>query len=278
MSQPAGHRRGFTLIELLVVVAIIAVLLGLLLPAVQQVRESARRTQCHNHLKQIGLAFHNYHEAHGSFPIGNVPGTNFTYQTMILPQLDQATLYSMIDFNSGRSCFDWKATLSPDRDPGNVTVQIYQCPSDPNSGQRTFTASGIYLPTSYLGVSGTTPADFDGALYSGSHTSFRDFIDGSSTTMLVGERGIPNTLDHGWPICAWGLSGDGDTDNVLSTLHGMHPGKPDSFHNMHFWSHHPQSVPFLFVDGSVKSLNYSLDDTVLKSLSSRADGEIVSLE
>ncbi len=95
---------------------------------------------------------------------------------------------------------------------------------------------------------------------------------------MVGERGIPATLDHGWPICAWGVSGDGDTDNVLSTLYGLQRGFPDSFHNMHFWSYHPNGAHFLFVDGSVKSLNYSLDDHVLKSLSTRADGEVVSLE
>ena len=89
MSRQIASRRGFTMIELMVVIAIIAMLLGLLLPAVQQIREAARRTECRNHLKQIGLALHNYHETHGSFPIGNVPGTNFTYQSMILPQLDQ---------------------------------------------------------------------------------------------------------------------------------------------------------------------------------------------
>ncbi|MEI8379699.1 MAG: DUF1559 domain-containing protein [Planctomycetota bacterium] len=278
MSRQIASRRGFTMIELMVVIAIIAMLLGLLLPAVQQIREAARRTECRNHLKQIGLALHNYHETHGSFPIGNVPGTNFTYQSMILPQLDQSALYSMIKFNAAGTCFDWKSSLAPDADPGNVLVKMYQCPSDPNAGLRTMTASGIYRPTNYLGVSGTTSADFDGALFSGSRTSFRDFTDGASTTLMVGERGIPATLDHGWPICAWGVSGDGDTDNVLSTLYGLHRGLPDSFHNMHFWSYHPSAAHFLFVDGSVKSLNYSMDDHVLKSLSTRADGEVVSLE
>lgn len=277
MPRSAVRRCGFTLAELLVVIAIVAILMALILPAVQQVREAARRAQCRNNLKQIGLALHNYHDIHGSFPIGNVPGTNFAYQSMILPQLDQAPLHTMINFNSG-TCFDWKATLPGTADPGNFSVPVYGCPSDPNSGHRTVTASGAYFPTDYLGVSGTTPIDFDGALFSGSCTSFRDFVDGMSTTLMVGERGIPNTLDHGWPICAYGVSGDGDTDNVLSTFAGLHAGQPDSFHNMHFWSHHSQSAHFLFVDGSVKSLSYNLDDHLMKAMSSRADGEVVSIE
>jgi type II secretory pathway pseudopilin PulG len=263
------------LIELLVSIAIIAILIAILLPAVQNVREAARRTHCKHNLKQIGLALHNYHETHGSFPIGNVPGTNFAYQSMILPELDQAVLYGMINFAGARNCFEWKASLSPANDPGSVTVPVFGCPSDPNSGLKTFTSSGVYVPSNYLGVSGTTPVDYDGALYSGSNTSFRDFIDGTSTTMLVGERGIPNMLNRGWPICAYGITGNGETDNVLSTFNGLQAGTADSFHNGHFWSYHPQSAHFLFADGTVKSLGYSIDDHALNAMGSRADGEIV---
>lgn len=276
MSPARLGRRAFTLVELLTVIAIIGILIALLLPAVQQVRESARRLQCINHLKQLGLALHNYDAAHRALPIGNVPYTNFTFQAMILPQLEQTSLYEMINFRAAGTCFDWKEALLPENDPGNIQVSVFGCPSDSNSRKRTFTASGIHIPTSYLGVSGTMPVDFDGALYSGSQTSFSDFLDGTSNTLLVGERGIPDTLDHGWPICAYGTDGDGDTDNVLSTFDGLRAGRPDSFHNMHFWSYHAQSANFLFADGSVRSLRYNLDDHVLKALSSRAGGELVS--
>lgn len=277
MPHPSTSRRGLTMIELLVVVAIIALMMALLLPTVQQVREAARRSQCRNHLRQIGLALHNYESVHRAFPIGNVPETNFTFQVMLLPQLDQASLYSLVNFEAGQTCFDWKKTLPLTVDPGRFAIPIYYCPSDPNAGHSAVTDSGIHIPVDYLGVSGTTPLGYDGALYSGSKTSIRDFTDGTSATVMIGERGIPNTLDRGWPICAWGVSGDGDTDNVLSTFAGLHAGQPDSFHNGHFWSYHQQMALFLFVDGSVKSLSYSLDDHLLKAMSTRADGDIVWL-
>lgn len=104
-SRRSAMRRGFTLIELLVVIAIIAVLIALLLPAVQQAREAARRTQCKNNLKQIGLALHNYHDAHDCFPPGQIRGWNgsfdsgngFAWGALILPFMDQANLYNLLN-------------------------------------------------------------------------------------------------------------------------------------------------------------------------------------
>jgi prepilin-type N-terminal cleavage/methylation domain-containing protein/prepilin-type processing-associated H-X9-DG protein len=270
-------RSGFTLVELLVVIAIIGILIGLLLPAVQKVRETARGMQCRNHLKQIGLALHNYHDTHRRFPVGNVPGTNFTFQAMVLPQLEQESIHQMIDFGA-RSCFDWKSSLPEPRDPGGFLIPVFNCPSDPFSGAVAVTDSGLHRPIDYLGVSGSSNVEFDGALYSGSKTSFRDFTDGTSQTLFVGERGIPQDLDHGWMVCAYGEDGKGEEDNVLSTFFGLYPGSADGFHNNHYWTHHPQSANFTFVDGSVRALTYSIEDVVLKSLSSRAGGEVVELE
>ena len=106
MSLAHVRRRAFTLIELLVVIAIIAVLIALLLPAVQQAREAARRTQCKNNQKQMALALHNYHDTHGVFPMGNLGSINFTYQSYILPYIDQANLYNKFNFNYNSNCFN----------------------------------------------------------------------------------------------------------------------------------------------------------------------------
>lgn len=271
-------QRGFTLIELLVVLAVIGVLLALLLPAVQQAREAARRLQCKNNLKQIGLALHNYHDLHNTFPIGNVPEKYHTFQTMILPQLDQLPRYNLMNYEAGNSCFDWKTTLLPANDPGNVSVPVYVCPSDPNAGVRTHTVTGIEQPTNYLGVSGSAPSFEDGILYSGSNVAIRDITDGTSMTFLMAERGIPRSLDHGWAVCAFGVSGDGDTDNVLSTLDGLSIGKPDGAHNRHFWSWHTGMVHFGFADGSVRVIPNAVDTHVFHALSTRSDGERLSLD
>lgn len=278
MYQKQMNRPGFTLTELIVVISIISVLLAMLFPAIQQAREAARRIQCRNNLKQVGLALHNYNELHNVFPIGNVPNTYFAFQTMILPQLDQDPLYRKIDYSAGKTCFTWKSGLSVGEDPGNTSVSVFGCPGDPYSNQRSFSRSGVNVPTNYLGIWGATPTDLDGVLFSGSRIAFGDIQDGSSNTLLVGERGIPKTLDRGWPLCAYGYRGDGLTDNLLSTIEGLHRGSADGSHNGHFWSYHSNVAQFVFADGSVKSLSFSLDDSIFQSMATRAGGEVISTE
>lgn len=194
------RRSGFTLIELLVVIAIIAVLIGLLLPAVQQARESARRSQCRNNLKQIGLALHNYHETFSTLPMGYcaalpyVDGGTDTdngwgWSALILPQLDQAPLYNQLNFSQ------------PIKNSTAIQTQlpVYLCPTDQTpDGPLTISNSlGTQITTaavsSYAGVCGGDESDTAaptglGPFYRNSFVRFADIADGMTHTILVVER------------------------------------------------------------------------------------------
>lgn len=189
MSQ---RRRGFTLIELLVVIAIIAILVALLLPAVQQARESARRTQCKNNLKQLGLAMHTYAESAGCFPMGKVTTNNMSPHVRILPQIEMGTLYNTINFNVAYS------------DPSNAlavtqNIPAFRCPSDvdnlpANLGGRNnyYTNFGTILINSLPGVTvGSTNYGmpmFDGVFYENSSIKFKDLVDGTTNTVMMSEK------------------------------------------------------------------------------------------
>ena len=168
-------RRAFTLVELLVVIAIIGILVGLLLPAVQAAREAARRMQCSNNLKQLGLAFHNYHDTHRCFPINfawrAIPGgggagpaianTGKSWLQMILPQIEQSTMFNNIDFTVGLQ--GTTPAILRNVDIANTVVQAYLCPSDnENNGGRlgsrsdvNVTPPGTWAVTNYKACAGS---------------------------------------------------------------------------------------------------------------------------
>lgn len=156
------RRRGFTLIELLVVIAIIAVLIALLLPAVQQARESARRTQCKNNLKQLGLAMHNYHDTFNLFPPGNVAsrvgGWGPSWWIFILPYLDQAPVYSSLTFDGvhpGWSCCGDASGVANGAVMRRAKINAAICPSSPLDAMRD-TGGGPTTITQYHGITGAT--------------------------------------------------------------------------------------------------------------------------
>ncbi len=214
-------RRGFTLIEHLVVIAINDILIALLLPAVQQAREAARRSQCQNNLKQIGLAMHNYHDTHKVFPPGFIggtgatgatPATGWAWGTFILPFMDQAPLYNQLQpgVTSAASCGD--GSLCPS-DANRLALlrtglPAFVCPSDPHPSITENPGNGVCAvqiagagSTYRIGLSnyiasanangsidGTYTTTYNGMFFSNSRTRVRDITDGTSNTMMMMER------------------------------------------------------------------------------------------
>ena len=261
------RKRGFTLIELLVVITIIAILIALLLPAVQQAREAARRSQCRSNLKQWGIALHNYHDAHSAVPMGKVALRHWTFRSMLLPYIDQVNLYEQLDFEFNPECFTYSMVTVPDN-PLDDFVPVYACPSDPNSGRISVGPLGSHAPSSYPGVSGSTSTSKNGILYVDSAIRFRDVTDGLSTTVAMGERGIPEALNIGWTLC-------GSTqDAFLDMQIGLIPSNPGGTHNDHFWSWHAGGAHFLVADGAVRFLSDTTDHNVLVGLSTRSGDEL----
>jgi prepilin-type N-terminal cleavage/methylation domain-containing protein/prepilin-type processing-associated H-X9-DG protein len=295
------HRAGFTLIELLVVIAIIAVLIGLLVPAVQMARESGARAQCLNNLKQIGLALHNYHDAYRAFPPGyvsghdaegNDTGPGWGWAAHLLPYLEQRGLANSIRF-------DQPIEAPANSGPRVMSLSAYLCPSDsapPNwtAVRRDSTGNPLgaicsVASANYVGVFGISEpgVDGEGIFFRNSKISIKDITDGTSTTLMVGERsfrlaeatwvgavsGAEITPGPGSPAPpgVWNSSG-----TILGhTFEGAGgPGAPGTEVNG-FSSAHPGGAHFLFADGHVGFLLESLDHRVYMALSTRAGGEAV---
>ncbi len=202
-SLPRSRRPGLTLIELLDVIAIIAILNALLLPAVQQAREAARRTQCKNNLKQLGLALHNYLDAMSVFPplcgIGPGDGGKWSAWARVLPYIDQSALYNLANLNVNYSNSTvWGGGVS-NWDLTKMKMPVLVCPSDPNDRVRDGGAGQSHYPVTYgvnlgtwrtythpamLGGGGTQG---DGAFAANSRFSSRDFTDGMSNTLCAAE-------------------------------------------------------------------------------------------
>ncbi|MEO2018252.1 MAG: DUF1559 domain-containing protein [Fuerstiella sp.] len=299
-TRRSGRRqRGFTLIELLVVIAVIGILVALLLPAVQQARAAARRTQCRNNLKQIGLAFHNYHDVHNVLPMGTssqppVDGA-WGLMTHVLPYLELGNTYQLIDFESSGCCTAVKVlqnSTPAQPDPSSNPINVFYCPDDVNSSTQLLSGPtgpnpnsydcGLLFPGDYMGVSGTTDGspgcsgilDGEGTFYSLSRTRFRDFTDGTSQTLIVGERGIPSDLGWGWYLC-----GGSECEHYISTERGLSAGgNVPSWQGTlrRFWSWRHGGAHFIMGDGSVQFFSYNMDFDTYRKLSTRNGGEVVS--
>jgi prepilin-type N-terminal cleavage/methylation domain-containing protein/prepilin-type processing-associated H-X9-DG protein len=301
----ARRRIGFTLIELLVVIAIIAVLIGLLIPAVQKVRDAANRIQCVNNLKQTGLALHHYHDVHHAFPPAlsrpvyefptNYPPPMppdrswfFSWMARILPHIEQDNPYQRIRWT------EWPWWQQP---LNGLTIPMYQCPADIRQLQVHLSGGELVGLTGYLGVNGTNQLAYDGVLYVNSRTRIADILDGASNTVLVGERPPSDSLEYGWWFAG---SGDkpyfGTTDVVLgvqevqldlsnapkvlqtSSYRIGQLNDPMDLHRWHFWSLHAGGANFLLADGSCRFIHYTVSPAVLAGLATRNKGEVFSAD
>jgi prepilin-type N-terminal cleavage/methylation domain-containing protein/prepilin-type processing-associated H-X9-DG protein len=286
------HRKsGFTLVELLVVITIIGVLIALLLPAVQAAREAARRAQCGNNLKQIGLGLLNCHTVKTAFPHGASSGWLWCWSAVVLPYLEQANLSTQIDLSKLYNYPD-SMTGTKNNEAMKTFIPTYQCPSAaPN---RLVTCCRIIdgvddaAQTNYTAIATHTqdiwvdPAPHHtGVMYMESKTRLEDIKDGSSNTFLVGEHiGYPDDrayVDYtSTPYCPGGQCVWGKywaAENRSTTYYGINAHK--FYDDGSVESNHPGSAQFVFADGHVAFISQNIVQDTLRKLTDRADGEII---
>ncbi|MCA9228147.1 MAG: DUF1559 domain-containing protein [Planctomycetales bacterium] len=290
----SSHRsRGFTLVELLVVIAIIGVLIGLTLPAVQAARESARRTQCGNNLKQMGLALQSYHDSFKSFPPGFImQSPNFLgsihWSGLMLPQIEQQNLLDTIDLNG-----PWGVPGTPNFAAQSTLLEVFQCPSS--------TATpGQPMPSNYLGCAtgrtwhesgppglgpyGAGALRVDGVLFHNSGTRLSDVRDGASNTVAIGEAlfmpssqgidhgGTVHVVDH-WYIGSHNTHFTEASEAVGSTAVLINSVfDPTLFideRELCFSSYHPGGAQVVFADGHIDIIHETIDRQTWAAMGTR---------
>jgi len=314
-------QRGFTLIELLVVIAIIAILIALLVPAVQKVREAAARTQCQNNMKQIALGAHSFHGVRKTLPMGlQYPyppriHVYWSWLAMLMPYVELDTLWSKADnwaqigggYLTGAAPYTWwpwgdfwanYATAQPNPALSQY-VPLYVCPSetrnltvvDGNGGSPVM----MVAFTTYLGVGGIR-ADYggerSGMFVMRKTVRLTDVIDGTSNTLMIGERPPSQDLYYGWWFAGAGYDGSGTGDVIMgarevgyasaigcpTTNVGFKPGTiKNNCDQSHFWSYHTNGGNFALGDASVRWVSYNIDPN-LPFLCTKDGGETVQLD
>lgn len=290
-SQPDGFaepRSGFTLVELLVVIGIISILVGLLLPAVQAVREAARRTQCTNNLKQLGLALHNYHGVHREIPqeeyfVGEIPvdedfvglSSAWTWGTMVLPFVEQTALYNTFDTR-------FSPTDAMNIERIGTPLSVFRCPSE--------VANRVELVADFLTFEEYS-LSVDNYAYNGevpeNGLKFGDVTDGLSNTFLLSETVYNSKLIPGGEfgrlslapsacVATLALKGWSDTHFTLSSVLTSRIVDPKDIFLGESSSYHTAGAHFVLFDGSVRFFAQTTSESMLEAFSSPQGGEVIS--
>jgi type II secretory pathway pseudopilin PulG len=283
---------AFTVIEVLLVIAIMAVLIGITLPAIHRVRDVGYRTRCASQLRQLGVAAHGHHAEHARFPTGcggsGSPQPYVSWITQLLPYLEGAALWQQAQEAYAR---DKNPFNNPPHTAIDKVLPVLNCPADGRTLQAQMTKFGYPVAfTGYLGVSGDRPGEDTGMLYYKSKVQTRDVTDGCSNTIIAGERPPSADFVFGWWYAGTGTDGRGNADYLLNAVNtagaygqrsygpfSFAPGRLDDPDDaFHFWSLHLGGGGFLFADGSTRFLSYSAA-SILPALATRAGREVVTV-
>jgi prepilin-type N-terminal cleavage/methylation domain-containing protein len=307
LREPEGkrNRSGFTLVELLVVIAIIGVLVGLTLPAVQAAREAARRLQCANNLKQMGIAIHNRADTHSVYPAGcllspALPNEHRLYWSgQLLPYLEQSALFDTIDPDQ-----PWD-THPPNMHAMRMGIPNFRCPSaaapevfDQNITDRV-TSTYLACASGVIAMeTGPSPnlsdLQLDGAFYTNSRTRHASFTDGLSNTILIGEclflpgvtgpdyNGNIQIIDH-WCIGSPGMAPNEMSEALGSTAikinqFKLHPNTFIENIELGYSSRHPGIIQSVFADGHIQVISDSIDVKTWSAAGTRSGGEVFSID